>query len=223
MALLEGSPELVVLTPNLIRDGEMIPSDIRRCTMLAIEGRMAEIAQQMAARQNHPVSGRNVDETLRRHGYLSEEQRDSVRAMTSARQIEAVARSAGAGKSKAIEAAREAWEAEGYWWLVRRFPGRRPRICIARAVRKADRSHRGNTRGSRDEASLAREVFWSLTGPEWSEVGSLTACFRRRNAGREGSACRRRRAAPADRGGRGVPRDCRTRQLPRAYGGPPSA
>src|SRR5229473_3247856 len=115
MARLEGSPELVVLTPNLVRDGEMIES-VRYTTrtMLEIEARMADTAQQMAARQSHPVSGRNVDETLRGHSYLSEEQRDSVRAMTSARQIEAVAGSAGAGKSKAIEAAREAWEAEGY-------------------------------------------------------------------------------------------------------------
>jgi Ti-type conjugative transfer relaxase TraA len=115
MARLEGSPELVVLTPNLIRDGHMIePVRYTTHTMLAIEGRMAETAQQMAATQSHPVSGRNVDETLKGHGYLSEEQRDSVRAMTSARQIEAVAGSAGAGKSKAIEAAREAWQAAGY-------------------------------------------------------------------------------------------------------------
>ncbi len=115
MARLEGSPELVVLTPNLVRDGEMIES-VRYTTrtMLEIEARMADTAQQMAARQSHPVSGRNVDETLRGHSYLSEEQRDSVRAMTSARQIEAVAGSAGAGKSKAIEAAREAWQAAGY-------------------------------------------------------------------------------------------------------------
>jgi Ti-type conjugative transfer relaxase TraA len=75
---------------------------------------MADAARQMATNQSHPVGERNVDETLKRHGYLSEEQRDSVRAMTSARQIEAVAGSAGAGKSKAIVAAREAWEAEGY-------------------------------------------------------------------------------------------------------------
>ena len=115
MAQLEGSPELVALTPNLIRDGEVIePARYTTRTMLGIEARMAETAQQMAGSQSHPVSGRNVDEMLKRHGYLSDEQRDSVRAMTSARQIEAVAGSAGAGKSKAIEAAREAWQAAGY-------------------------------------------------------------------------------------------------------------
>ena len=115
MARLEGSPELVLLTPNLVRDGEMMePVRYTTRTMLAIEGRMAETAQQIAARHSHPVSARNVYETRRRHGYLSEEQWKSVRAMTSARQIEAVAGSAGAGKSKAIEGAREAWQAAGY-------------------------------------------------------------------------------------------------------------
>jgi len=115
MARLEGSPELLMLTPNLIRDGEVVePARYSTRTMLAIEARMAESAQQMAASHRHRVSGKKVDETLDRHGYLSAEQRDSVRAMTSPRQIEAVAGSAGAGKSKAVEAAREAWQAEGY-------------------------------------------------------------------------------------------------------------
>jgi Ti-type conjugative transfer relaxase TraA len=115
MARLEGSPELVILTPNLIRDGEVVEAArYTTRTMLGIEARMTETARQMAGSQSHPVSGRNVDEILNRHGYLSDEQRDSVRAMTSGRQIEAVAGSAGAGKSRAIEAAREAWQAAGY-------------------------------------------------------------------------------------------------------------
>ncbi len=115
MARLEGSPELVMLTPNLIRDGEVVePARYTTRTMLAIEARMAETAQQMAASQCHPVSRRNLEETLKRHDYLSEEQKASVEAMTSARQIEAVAGFAGSGKSKAIEAAREVWQAAGY-------------------------------------------------------------------------------------------------------------
>jgi Ti-type conjugative transfer relaxase TraA len=115
MARLEGSRELAVLTPNLIRDGEVIePARCTTRTMLAIEARLAETAQQMATSESHPVSRRNVEETLKRHDHLSEEQKASVKAMTSARQIEAIAGFAGSGKSKAIEAAREAWQAEGY-------------------------------------------------------------------------------------------------------------
>ncbi|MGH7814646.1 MAG: Ti-type conjugative transfer relaxase TraA [Candidatus Binataceae bacterium] len=115
MGRLEGSRELVMLTPELIRDGETIqPARYTTRTMLAIEARMAATAQEMAARVSHPVSERSLSATLGRHGYLSEEQKEAVAAMTSPRQIEAVAGAAGAGKSKAIEAAREAWEAQGY-------------------------------------------------------------------------------------------------------------
>ena len=115
MARLDGSRELLILTPNLIRDGEVIePARYTTRTMLAIEARLAETAQQMATSESHPVSRRNVEETLKRHDHLSEEQKASVGAMTSARQIEAIAGFAGSGKSKAIEAAREAWRAEGY-------------------------------------------------------------------------------------------------------------
>ena len=115
MARLESSPELVMLIPNLIRDGEVVqPARYTTRTTLAIEVRMVDSARQMAASQSHQVSGRKVDETLDQHGYLSDEQKDSVTAMTSPRQIEVIAGSAGAGKSKAIEAAREAWQTEGY-------------------------------------------------------------------------------------------------------------
>ena len=49
-----------------------------------------------------------------RHSYLSAEQREAVRFITSERQIEALTGFAGAGKSAAIAAARDAWQAEGY-------------------------------------------------------------------------------------------------------------
>lgn len=115
MARLEGSRELVMLTPNVTRGGEVIEG-ARYTTraMLAIETRMADTAREMARSLSHPVAGSSIDAVLRRHSSLSEEQREAVRAMTSARQIEPVAGSAGAGKSKAVEAAREAWEAADY-------------------------------------------------------------------------------------------------------------
>jgi Ti-type conjugative transfer relaxase TraA len=115
MARIEGSRELVMLTPNVMRAGEVIEAArYTTRTMLAIEARMADTAKEMAQNASHPVPGQRLEAVLRKHSHLSEEQREAVRAMTSARQIEPVAGSAGAGKSKAIEAAREAWEATGY-------------------------------------------------------------------------------------------------------------
>jgi Ti-type conjugative transfer relaxase TraA len=51
---------------------------------------------------------------LDRHSYLSAEQQEAVRFITSERSIEALTGFAGAGKSAAIAAARDAWQAEGY-------------------------------------------------------------------------------------------------------------
>lgn len=115
MDRLEASRELVKLTPDLIRNGEVIePARYTTCTMLAIEARMADTAHEMAQRASHPIARPSVEAALEKHHHLSEEQREAVKAMTSARQIEPVTGSAGAGKSKAIEAACEAWEAAGY-------------------------------------------------------------------------------------------------------------
>jgi Ti-type conjugative transfer relaxase TraA len=115
MTHLEGSREIVMLTPNLIRHGEMVePARYTTRTMLAIEAHMVDTAHEMARSPSHPVAGSSLKAILGKHGHLSEEQREAVTAMTTARQIEPVAGSAGAGKSKAIEAAREAWEAAGY-------------------------------------------------------------------------------------------------------------
>src|ERR1700681_991115 len=51
---------------------------------------------------------------LGRHSYLSAEQQEAVRFITSDKSIEALTGFAGAGKSAAIAAARDTWQAEGY-------------------------------------------------------------------------------------------------------------
>jgi Ti-type conjugative transfer relaxase TraA len=78
------------------------------------EARMAERAAEMAGNRTHGVREGNRNVALSRYGYLSAEQREAVRFITSARQIEALTGFAGAGKSAAIVAARDAWQAEGY-------------------------------------------------------------------------------------------------------------
>ena len=116
MARLEGSPELVRLA-GAVKDerGNVIePERFTTREMLAVESRMAERAQEMAGTRTHGVGEGSLNAALSRHGYLSAEQREAVRHITSERGIEALTGFAGAGKSAAIAAARDAWRAQGY-------------------------------------------------------------------------------------------------------------
>ena len=116
MARLEGSPELVALTSAVTDERGNVIEPVRYTTreMLAVESRMAERAQEMADSKTHGVGEGNREAALNRHSYLSGEQQEAVRFVTSERSIEALTGFAGAGKSAAIAAARDAWQAEGY-------------------------------------------------------------------------------------------------------------
>jgi Ti-type conjugative transfer relaxase TraA len=116
MARLEGSPELVPLTAAVTDERGNVIEPVRYTTreMLAVESRMAERAQEMADSKTHGVGEGNREAALNRHSYLSAEQQEVVRFVTSERSIEALTGFAGAGKSAAIAAARDAWQAEGY-------------------------------------------------------------------------------------------------------------
>ena len=116
IARLEGSAELVPLTAAVTDERGNVIEPVRYTTreMLTVESRMAERARELADTRTHGVGERNQDAALSRHGYLSAEQREAVRHITSARGIEALTGFAGAGKSAAIAAARDAWQAEGY-------------------------------------------------------------------------------------------------------------
>jgi Ti-type conjugative transfer relaxase TraA len=111
MARLEASPELVALGA-----GDPVAEEIRYTTrgMRRLEERMAEIAFEMSAADRHPVRGGVFASTISKHLELSSEQREAVRQMTGARDIEVLAGLAGTGKSAAVAAARDAWEASGY-------------------------------------------------------------------------------------------------------------
>jgi Ti-type conjugative transfer relaxase TraA len=116
MGRLEGSPELVRLAPAVRDDrGNVIePERYTTREMLAVESRMAERAQEMADTRTHGVREGTRKAVLERHSYLSAEQQEAVRFITSGRSIEALTGFAGAGKSAAIAAARDAWQSEGY-------------------------------------------------------------------------------------------------------------
>ncbi|MGH7779271.1 MAG: Ti-type conjugative transfer relaxase TraA [Candidatus Binataceae bacterium] len=116
MARLEGSAELVRLVPTVKNErGNVIePERYTTREMLAVESRMAERAGEMADIKTHGVAEGNRNAALSRHGYLSAEQREAVKFITSERQIDALTGFAGAGKSATIAAARDAWQAEGY-------------------------------------------------------------------------------------------------------------
>src|SRR5215469_18245019 len=111
MARLEASRELVALGT-----AGPLAEEIRNTTraMLRVEERMAEIAFDMAAADRHPVRGAELTPAISRHLELSSEQREAVRQMTRAPNIEVLAGLAGTGKSAAVGAARDAWEASGY-------------------------------------------------------------------------------------------------------------
>ena len=116
MARLEGSAELVRLA-SAVKDerGNVIePERYTTREMLAVESRMAERAQEMADTRTHRVGEGTREAVLERHSYLSAEQQEAVRFITSEKSIEALTGFAGAGKSAAIAAARDAWQSEGY-------------------------------------------------------------------------------------------------------------
>lgn len=116
MARIEGSPELLRLAPAVLdQRGNLVePERYTTREMLAIEARLAERALEMGDAGTHPVGAEHRDTALRRHDYLGAEQREAVRFITGARQIEALTGFAGAGKSATIAAARDAWQAQGY-------------------------------------------------------------------------------------------------------------
>ena len=115
MTRLEGSPELVILERETGAVGNAVP-DVRYTTrtMLRVEQKIAGIVSEMAAVADHPVGETALKSALSKYPKLSLDERKAVRRLTHPRNVEAVAGLTGSGKSEAIAAAKEAWEASGY-------------------------------------------------------------------------------------------------------------
>jgi ATP-dependent exoDNAse (exonuclease V) alpha subunit len=75
---------------------------------------LATFHPQQSGDLQQPVRGATFACTISKHPELSSEQREAVRQMTSARDIEVLAGLAGTGKSAAVAAAKDVWDASGY-------------------------------------------------------------------------------------------------------------
>lgn len=111
-----ASPALVELCPEQRDESGRTIVGARYSTkeMVAVERQLAESADRMAGGHSFAVAGRNVEQAIAARAFLAEEQRDAIRHITGPERISSVVGLAGAGKSTMLDAAREAWEAQGY-------------------------------------------------------------------------------------------------------------
>lgn len=119
------SDELVYLAEKAFDPESGLQIDSEKLTtrdMLAVEREMAERAGRMIDKKGFDVKERHVERAINQMneklsefgGKLSEEQETAIRAVTGETALSAVVGLAGTGKSTMLEAAREAWEGQGY-------------------------------------------------------------------------------------------------------------
>jgi Ti-type conjugative transfer relaxase TraA len=124
-ARLRNSKELLLLKMNGVRDQEGQIEERAIYTtrsMLKAEKELVNTAESLASRHSHAVSSSAVEhglnrlqEKLQKEGHhLSEDQERAIRHLTAEGQLKCIVGYAGAGKTTALEACRDIWEAEGY-------------------------------------------------------------------------------------------------------------
>ena len=111
-----ASPALVELRPERRDESGRTIAAARYSTkeMIAVERQLAESADRMAEGRSFAVASRKVEQAIAARAFLAEEQRNAIRHIAGPERISAVVGLAGAGKSTMLDAAREAWEADGY-------------------------------------------------------------------------------------------------------------
>jgi Ti-type conjugative transfer relaxase TraA len=111
-----ASPALVELCPERRDESGRTLESAKYSTkdMIAVERQMADSADRMAESHAFGVSRRHVERAIEARSFLADEQREAIRHVTGPERISSVVGMAGAGKSTMLDAAREAWEAEGY-------------------------------------------------------------------------------------------------------------
>ena len=82
--------------------------------MLAIENSVAELSQKMQKDLTHGVSQENLLSAINNKPSLSDDQKNALSHITGPEHIAVVQGVAGAGKSYMLDAARDAWQKEGY-------------------------------------------------------------------------------------------------------------
>ncbi len=111
-----ASPALVELCPER-RDQSgrtLEPAKYSTREMIAVERQMANSADRMTESRAFGVGRRHVERAIEARGFLADEQREAIRYLAGPERINSVVGMAGAGKSTMLDAAREAWEADGY-------------------------------------------------------------------------------------------------------------
>jgi len=121
---LKSSKELVLLRYDTIKrkDGTLEDHSIYTTrTMLESEINLVTLAERLSKEQTHKVGDDKIvaivnhfDQKLSKYGGLSPDQKKALYHITSPDQLSCIVGYAGSGKSTALEAAKEIWEAEGY-------------------------------------------------------------------------------------------------------------
>lgn len=117
---LKNSKELLMLRPEGVGVEERAIYTTR--SMLKAEKELVETAENLASHFTHAVSSAAHNHGLsfiqnklkEKGGMLSEGQEEAIRHVVAEGQLKCLVGYAGAGKTTALEACREAWEAEGY-------------------------------------------------------------------------------------------------------------
>ncbi len=121
---LKNSPELVLLRVDTIKqqDGSGIDHAIYTTRkMIEAEVNLVHRAEKLSQAKSHEVKPYTVqtiiaqfDQKLKEHGGLSADQKNALHHITLPYQLSCIVGYAGAGKTTALEAAKEMWEVEGY-------------------------------------------------------------------------------------------------------------
>mgnify|MGYP002384359631 CR=1 FL=1 len=121
---LKSSKELVLLRNDSIKNKDGSITDLSIYTtrsMVEAEINLVQLAERLSKAKSHEVYRHKVnavitqyDQKLSKHGGLSPDQKKALHHITAPDQLSCMVGYAGAGKTTALEAAKEIWEAEGY-------------------------------------------------------------------------------------------------------------
>ncbi len=121
---LKDSNELVLLRHDPVKNKDGSIEDLSIYTtrsMVEAEINLVQLAERLSKAKSHEVYRHKVnavinqfDQKLAQYGGLSPDQKRALHHITAPAQLSCIVGYAGAGKTTALEAAKEIWEAEGY-------------------------------------------------------------------------------------------------------------